>query len=456
MRVFGSADAGNVGIIQFQVRRSLVDPIGYEVLAVVKNSSPHAVQGRLELELDGVPVDVLPLNLAPDGVFSRSLHKTSIEGGTLAAQLTELRVASDSGSPVASRSGGSPQSESAMDINALMADDRALAILPARPIQRVALVTAGNLFLQKVFEANSLVQVTLHKQFPAAWPADSIIVLHRDIPDRLPGGDVFVVDPLRSCDVWELGESIEYPIVTAQDTNSPLMTHVRLDNVVMPQARQLTFRQPPRVLAGVVSGDAVYAEARRSNGKCLVLSVNIDEGDLAFRTAFPIMVTNALGWFAGQTGELRPSLQTGTVTELDLAGTPLRAAREIRLRSPAGDSLPLNMRRQSTGVEPPAEDASMSPTGQAPSVTIPPLDECGVWSIVRAAGGGSEEPIAELAVNLANESESDLRTPSRRIDEAPSRTAASWLTRPIWFYLAAATCLLAITEWWLYQRRVIT
>ena len=67
--------------------------LGYEVLIVVKNASSHPMKGRLELELDEVPIDVLPLDLEPEGVFTRSLEKTSLEGGTLAAKLTEIHIA---------------------------------------------------------------------------------------------------------------------------------------------------------------------------------------------------------------------------------------------------------------------------------------------------------------------------------------------------------------------------
>src|SRR5262245_42197666 len=41
-RVFGTT-AGNVGITQFQVRRSLVDPLGYEILTSVRNASTQPV-----------------------------------------------------------------------------------------------------------------------------------------------------------------------------------------------------------------------------------------------------------------------------------------------------------------------------------------------------------------------------------------------------------------------------
>lgn len=431
-RVFGNPATGNVGITQFQVRRSLIDPLGYEVLAIVTNASSLAVKGRLELELDGVPVDVLPLDLQPDGVFTRSLEKTSLEGGTLMATLTGL-VANDN-------SGGTEtvDSSSASQINGLATDDQAWAILPSRQIQNVLIITPGNLFLQKVFEANPLVHVTVQKDFPETWPGGGIIVLHNHVPETLPPGSVFVVDPLDGCDAWTVGESLANPIITDQDKESPLMTHVRLDNVVMPAAKQLQFSQLPRVLAGSLSGDAVYAEVKRPNGKCLVLSVDINEGDLAFRTAFPIMVTNSLGWFAGQTGELRHSLATGTTTDIRLADES--AQDELLLRSPSGSSQPLT--QQGTD-----EDLHLS---------TPLLSECGVWSVVSAKTNERSEPLAEVAVNLANDEETDLRIPVDIHQDQPHASVAGWFTRPIWFYLATVACCVTVGEWWLYQRRVIT
>jgi hypothetical protein len=433
LRVFGNDKTGNIGITQFQVRRSLIDPLGYEVLAVVKNASSQAVKGRLELELDGIPVDVLPLDLLPDGIFTRSLEKTSLEGGVLVAKLTELVAAEDMVASAADKTTDEAK------LNALTTDDQAWAVLPPREIQNVLIVSSGNLFLQKVFEANPLVRVTIAKEFPAAWPGNSIIVLHQNVPDKLPNGDLFIVDPLNNCDAWEVGESLANPIITEQDKGSPLMTHVRLDNVLMPEARQLKFTDQPHVLAGSLAGEPVYAEVKRSGGKCLVLSVDINEGDLAFRTAFPIMVTNSLGWFAGQIGELRESLATGSMTEVGVADADVESASEFLLLSPSLESQPLTVRG----------------TVDNPHLSIPSLDECGVWSIARGTSDDAV-PLIDLAVNLANDAETDLRAPAELMTEEPQTLIAGWFTRPIWFYLTAIACLVTVTEWWLYQRRVVT
>jgi hypothetical protein len=416
------------------------------------------------LELDGVPVDVIPLRFKANETWRRSLQKTSIEGGTLVARLTQISV------QAAGDENKQPQTVTdanalAPSANALMVDDTAWAILPSRKLQRVLLVTEGNLFLQKVFEANPLVQCEVREDMPATWPADTIVVLHRQVPPVLPRGDVFIVDPTGSSDEWDLGAGIENPIITQQEADSPLMTHVRLDNVVMPQARQISFKATPQVLAGTLSGDAVYAAVKRDQGKCLVLSVDLDQSDLAFRTAFPIMVTNALGWFRGDVGELRSSLATGQIAKYLPEEDKLKSKSKLKLQSPSGREFDIawnptaSVEDQEMHAEPNAGPAkrAIGSAATVPEISLGPLDECGVWTLLAEELAERQTTLTELSVNLANERESDLRPPGEQVtDRVAASLAASWLARPLWFYIVGVACALSIAEWFLYQRRVIT
>ncbi len=133
---------GNVGITRFQVRRSLLDPIGYEILVEVVNCSDEPVECRLEMELNGDVVDVVPLKLAADGRWAQVFEKTSADGGRLIARINRP--------------------------DALMADNEACALLPKREYQPVTLVTDGDMFLEKVFEANPLVRLSVTKDLSKA------------------------------------------------------------------------------------------------------------------------------------------------------------------------------------------------------------------------------------------------------------------------------------------------
>jgi hypothetical protein len=411
--------AANVGISRFQVRRSLLDPIGYEILIEVVNHSDDPVKCRLDIDLGENPVDVIPLNLVAGQRWSQTIEKTSIDGGQLTARLKHS--------------------------DALAADNQAVAILPKRQMQRVVLVSPGSLFLRKALEANPLVELSVQQQPPDQYEAGVVYVFHREVPDKVPAGASLVIDPLRSSDLWEAAGPLENPIVTKQDAESPLMRHVRLDNVVLPQARQLKPTGGHRVLVGAVSGDPLFFSFEQSGKKVAVLTVNLDEGDLTFRTAFPILVSNTLTWFAGEAGELRESLVAGAVTEISLPPpASAKSKQEYQLRSPSGKILPLP-----SGVE---------------RASIGPLHETGVWKVElrpsetaqTASKQESATVLSEIACNLANAAESDLRVPEAwEISPRAGIAASAWFVRPLWFYLLSGALVAAVGEWYLYQRRWI-
>ncbi|MHC4398539.1 MAG: vWA domain-containing protein [Planctomycetota bacterium] len=400
----------NVAMTQFQVRRSLRDPIGYQILLEVSNLSDQPVERRLEISLDDELVDVIPLSLEAEERWSKVIDQITAAGGRLVARLDRE--------------------------DALAADNRAVALLPERKRLPVLLVTEGSLFLRRVFEAIPIVELAMTDTIPDALPSGAIVAFHRLLPDKLPPGNVLVIDPRQGCDLWTVGESLQNPILTDQDADSPLMTHVRLDNVLMPEAKKLDFTVEPQVLASCIGGDPVYCAIERPEGRVLVLTVNLAKGDLPLRTAFPIMMTNVLVWFQGGQGELREALCTGSLVDIDLeaSATSDAPAGPLQLCSPEGTTRPL-------------------PAGVT-EMTVGPLDHCGVWKI-KNRSASEPDTLLELACNLANPGESDLR-PSLQHPRQARADTFGFGGRPIWFYLTAAALILAAAEWFLYQRRWIS
>jgi hypothetical protein len=425
---------GNAGITRLQARRSLVDPIGYEILVEVANASDDPASLRLELDLEDEPIDVVPLNLKPGERNVQVFEKTSADGGRLRAHLDRD--------------------------DALPADNTAWAILPRRSTQKVTLVGRGNLFLDKVFEAIPLVHLEIVKvgegqPAPARPPSAAggatppVVVYHRTIPDALPAGDVVVIDPERSSSLWDLGEPLHNPIVARQDKDSPLLAHIRLDNVLMPEARKLTLKGTAHVLAESAAEDPLYAVLERPDGqgKVVVLTVDIDKSDLPLQTAFPIMMTNLLSELRGSKGELREAMPAGAVAEVVVPAESDPAVVRA-LRGPDGREQPLVI----------AEGVTKAAIG--------PLDRCGIWSVIRrspsatapapapATATATGDILAELACNLADRRESDLR-PAEGLPQRTRSLAAGLAVRPIWYYLVASAWLLTCWEWFLYQRRWI-
>ena len=423
VRLAATPHPSNVGITRFQARRSLLDPVGYEILAEVFNASDESVACRFEVDLNDNPIDVVPLKIEPGGTWRQVFEKTSTEGGRLAARLDHD--------------------------DALAVDNLAEAILPRREVRPVTLVTPGNLFLEKVFEANPLVKLVVAKALDQApRTSGGLIVLHREVPAKLPPGPLFVIEPTTACDLWDVGPPIQNPVVAKQDRDSELMAHVRLDNVLMPEARRLVLKAgaaaKAKILASSIEGEPLFFSVDRPEGKVLLLTVNLDKGDLPLQTAFPILSANALGWFSNSRGELRPSPSTGDV----VSWTPTTRG-PLVLRAPDGKTRPL-------------------PNDDKP-ITLGPFDLSGVWRVEHVptasvkpsgtdAGKGVEAGAPEfvIACNLANRDETDLRPRDVEALKRPSPIPAGFGGRPVWYILILLAWLLAAFEWFLYQRRWIS
>ena len=251
------------------------------------------------------------------------------------------------------------------------------------------------------------------------------------------------------------------------------MNHIRLDNVLFPEARTLKFKSSVHSLAKTINGEDVYSQINRPSGKCLVLSVNLDRSDLAFRTAFPIMVANALGWFSGTNGELQPSVATGTLAPLTVSIRSLLKANPAAAESSSKGLL--------TKLVAPTGAESKLPVSVEPgtdpdvgTILAGPLNAPGIWQAVPDVSGpgatpsgvsaesaeadddASDRVLASIAVNLADERETDLRpNPALLALQSKSSIAENWFSRPLWYYLALLAAVLTCVEWFLFQRRWI-
>jgi hypothetical protein len=167
---------------------------------------------------------------------------------------------------------------------------------------------------------------------------------------------------------------------------------------------------------------------------------------------FPILISNSLGWFSGTSGELQNSVSTGDLTRLNIEAEPGSVA---LLESPSRRTLKVTVPDSAA-----AADRLM---------TLGPFNEAGIWQLTpeksttvkstsrQAVDQLPQLSLAQIAVNLASERETDLR-PSKALQESQvvRMNSETWLSKPLWFYLTIAACLLTCVEWFLYHRRYIS
>jgi hypothetical protein len=161
--------------------------------------------------------------------------------------------------------------------------------------------------------------------------------------------------------------------------------------------------------------------------KLLVLTAELKRGDLALRTAFPIMISNALNDFRDDGGELEHAWSTGEAVTLPI----VTAEQELALRSPNGETRLF-----------PVKSGSLS---------FGTLPHCGLWQILPTQ---SDNTIRQLACNLTDRNESNLRSaPGAFYRDNTHNIARAAAGHPIWFQLIVIAVVFTTTEWFLYQRR---
>lgn len=428
-------DTGNVGITSFQVRRSIADVTSFQVLVEVTNFGEETVECRLDLELEGNIVDVIPLTLEPDKPWRETLDHISPEGGRLVAKLDRD--------------------------DALTSDNQAVAVLPGQDPIPVVLVTPGSLFLRSVFESIPNVALTIAETAPTEWPANAILVVHQTKLETVPAGSVIVIEPQSDSDLWTMGEALPEPIIATQ-ADSPLLAHTKLQNVILPGAKELQFSQKAEPLLQSPTETSLYTRLPRASGDVLVLSVKLNDGDLPLRIAFPVMIKNALESFLGGKGELRPALATGQSTSLPTGYTQKPIRDLIETEKNEGGKSPLETTAEKT-----TSLVLRSPSGElkklpstSEQVNVGPLDAVGVWWVgLESQINQSEEPsidnedISSIAVNLANPTESDLRP--RTELPSPPEVSGVWGGHSLWFYLTLGATVGICLEWILHQRRIV-
>ena len=416
------SEAANVAITHWQARRSLIDPLGLHALIEVGNFSRQPVACRLSVSLDDQLLDVIPLQLEPEQTWTQVLSYAVQGGGRLTAELNAA--------------------------DALACDNRAVALVPARAPQPVTLITPGNLFLESALRSLPAVELTVTGQWPRELQPESIVICHKSplAPGNRPR-NLLVVDPQDGGELWQRGDPLGDTLIVEQSAASALMSHVQILHLPISGVRQMQLGDDYQVLAKAPGDVPVLAARSDAQGKILIWNATLDEGDLPLRTAFPILISNAIQWFAGDPGSWREAYATGTAATVT-ADVTRNASAQPAVATDVGADYHL--------VRP---DGSTTPLARpAPDWTIGPLDQAGVWRVERHiaaavdadAGAGTRVTVAEVACNLASRSESDVRVAPSAIRDVAGPGSGGW---PLWILLTLLGLLLSATEWFLYQRR---
>lgn len=409
----------NVGITAFHVRRYLANKLSYEALVELHNFGEQAETVRLTLWAGEEAVEVRTVSLAP-GERKREIWP-DLGGGDGRALRAEIV-------PVAGP-------------DAFSVDDTAWALLPERKKQRVLLVTEDNLYLEGALLIDP--NVSVDKLSPAEYeafaaaaekdartgrePAYDVIVFDGYTPAALPPAPAALYFGLKSGGPFLVRREIERPVVTDVAADHPVTRWIQLADVNIDRSSVFSPAPGDTVLASSVR-DPLIVAGRRDGKKLLAVGFPLDGTDLTLRVAFPVLVVNALDWFAGDDAELLTTYRTGHVWSIPV--DPDEALTEVTVVGPQG-----------------SRRAPVS-RGRARFYGA----QAGIYEI--AAGDAK----LAIAANLANPLESNI-APSRTLSlggrelPAPPAFSAS-VPRRLWVYLLLGALAILAVEWLTYNRRI--
>lgn len=428
---------GNAAITSFAVRRYRRNRLSYEVLLQLSyfpspGAAPAARAAQLELRQEGELVDVQKLQLVP-GEQTRKLYPSLSGAGThLEATLTLL--------------------DGAVDV--LPTDNHAYAVLPERQRVKLLMVTRGNLFLEGALLAASAGEenhLQIDKLLPAQYSDDK--ALHYDAvlfdawtPAKPPEVHAIYLDPQGVDSPFSVAKSVTAPYLSDIDDQHPVLRWVSLADINMSRASVFRLGPYDRALAQMVKDPIVVArEQPGPTGirRSLAIGFDVRQSDFPLRVAFPVMLMNAMDWFAGDVDEDLGSFRTGTTLVVPLRGGPSRRANQT------SDAQLVQIRQA---------DLTL-PGGQLSPV---PVHE-GVVKLYGERTGFYSLRVPELlrswtlALNLLDPEESavvlrhELSLQQSRL--LPPDAGQQALRRTLWPYLLLVAALLLFVEWWTYHRR---
>ncbi|MCE9572753.1 MAG: BatA and WFA domain-containing protein [Deltaproteobacteria bacterium] len=425
----------NVGIVAFNVRRYVANKAAYEVFIELENFGDTATQRRVSL-FDGdleLFAETDPgkstLDLAPH-TRVRKIYKDLPAGTT--GHLRALATVPAGLAP-----------------DPFPLDDEAWALLPARKSQKVLMVTADNLYLEAaVLAYDNIVPSKITPAEYAANPAQAsdydTIIFDTWAPAEPPPKNAIYFRPDAAHSPVAISGELPRPHITDVDKSHPTMKWVTLSDVNIDTTHVFApdASKGESVLASSVR-DPIIVAKRDSGHKYLVFGFSLTGSDtdqvgsdLMLRVAFPLLLVNALDWFAGDDSDLITTYATGVRQRVPLDGAV--GLREANLTAPDGVS------------------QQKAPVLEGLATFY--ADRVGVWKLSAKFPDGSELPPLELAANLANPSEStiapiaDLTLGGRKLTE-PEAFAITENQR-LWIYLLLGVIALLGIEWVTYHRRI--
>ncbi len=385
----------------------------------VTNYGQAAATRRLDIYLDGAIFNAYNLSLAPDPTRGQSI---------VAEIPPQVRV-------VEARLDGT---------DALAADDRAFAVSTLGNVLNVRLISPGNRFLETGLALLPGVSVTKPisgtSTFTETATQIPVTIIDGPTPATLPPGNLLFVGPIRSTDYFSVTGEIEFPSLRPVGGDDPglrqILDNVSLSEVSVLKTARITLGNWARVVVDS-DGAPLLAVGERDGRRVAVLAFDLHNSDLPLQVAFPLLLSNLMGYLAPGSGaeaaQLLPSQPLALQVDASIS--------EVRVTRPDGT------------VASSRDGGVQIRDGQA---IYADTDALGVYTLEEFRDG-EVQAAHRYAVNLFAPKESAI-TAQRDLTVPQTSGAQSTISRTrdgrqeFWRWLALAALVVLVIEWLVYQR----
>jgi hypothetical protein len=387
---------------------------GQTLFAQATNYGSAATNRRMDIYLDGALFNAYNLSL-PGGRDQSVIAEVPPQ-----VRVVEARLVDDSAT------------------DALPADDRAWAVSNIGEGTTVRVIGPGNRFLETALGLLPGVRATLVPTSTATFTETAaqvpVTILDGVVPATLPPGNLFFIAPPGSTAFFSVTGQIDFPALRPSPGEEPLLHNISLSEVSVLKASRLAPGAWARVIVDGDGGPMLLA-GERDGRRIVVLAFSFHQSDLPLQVAFPLLISNIIGYLAPGSGAEAAQLTPGQPLAI-----PVDASiTEVRVTLPDGTAVPIT---------PQNGQAIFADTGQF-----------GAYMVEQRQG---ERLVGRrrYAVNLFAPDESriapqaELSVPQvSGLQQAVTRERVG--RQEFWRWLAALALAVLVVEWLVYQRNGI-
>lgn len=381
---------------------------GQTLFAQATNYGTTPVTRRLDIYLDGTLFNAYNLTLEP------GREQSIVAEVPASVRLAEGRLDGE---------------------DALPTDDHAWAASTLGATTNVRVIGPGNRFLDVGLSLLPGIKVTnvpsSTSTFTQTVAEVPVTILDSTIPAALPPGNLLFIAPPRSTEFFSVTGEVEFPVLRPVSGDEPLLRNVSLSEVSVYKASRLTPGTWARVLVDSDGAPMLFVGEQQGR-RIAVLAFDLHQSDLPLQVAFPLLLSNMMGYLSPGSGAEAAQLTPGQPLALQVDESISR----IRLTLPDGSQQDLPVQN-----------------GQA---VYADTDILGVYGVEEFKG---DQLVLQrnYTVNLFAPNESKLAPQAQlAVQQQSGLQSATTGSRDgkqeFWRWLAAIALIVLVVEWLVYQR----